>query len=208
MQQRNLPDGVVTSALNTISRNNHGVVRLGQNVCLARGRMHEIQGDSAEAFAMIAGVVLDGPIFWCGLRDDVESLSPLGAQPFFGPARLVMAEGVSRLEVLWAGEQALRTEGISCVVIELQSGPDLKESRRLQVAAEESGALGLVLIKGRTQTSAAETRWHCDALDDKSAIWRWCCTKNRKGETGTWDVTWRGYGNGPDFIHMAAATAA
>lgn len=208
MQQRNLPEGAVKSALATICPKNHGSVSLGQDVCLARGRVHEIQGNSAEIFAMVAGAALEGPVFWCGRRDDVASFSPLGAQPFFSPSRLVVTEGVSRLEVLWAGEQALSVEGISCVVIELQRGPDLRESRRLQIAAEESGALGLILIKGRAQTSAAETRWQCDAMTSTASMWRWRCTKHRKGETGNWDVTLRGYGNGPGIIHMAAATAA
>jgi len=208
MQQESLPPGAVESALNTICPKNHGVISLGREVCLARGRVHEIQGDSADVFVMAAGAALDGPVFWCGLAGDVAALSPLGVQPFFDPARLVVTTGVSRLEVLWTGEQALRTDGISCVVLELQSGPDLRESRRLQIAAEESGALGLILIKGRAHTSAAETRWQCDAIKGNGAGWRWACTKNRKGERKAWDVRWRGLGNGPGIIHMAAATAA
>ena len=208
MKQRSLPNGVVTSALETINPKNHGVVPLGPEVYLVRGRVHEVQGDSAESFAMAAGSAMDGPVFWIGLREDVEALSPLGVDDYFDPARLVMTTGVSRLEVLWAGEQALRTEGIACVVIELRSGPDLRESRRLQIAAEESGALGLILIKGRAYTSAAHSRWQCDAIKDDASSWRWVCTKNRKGQSKAWRVNWRGNGNGPGVIHMAAATAA
>ena len=208
MTQGTRPQGAVKGALNTICPQNHGVIRLGRDVCLARGRVHEIQGDSADVFVMAAGAALGGPVFWCGLASDVAALSPFGVQPFFDPARLVVTTGVSRLEVLWAGEQALRTDGISCVVVELQSGPDLRESRRLQIAAEESGALGLILIKGRAQSSAAETRWQCDAIKSNGAEWRWACTKNRKGDRRAWDVRWQGLGNGPDIIHMAAATAA
>ncbi len=208
MEQESPREGAIKGALHEICPKNHGVVALGREVCLVRGRVHEVQGDSAEAFVMAACGAREGPIFWCGLASDTTSLSPLGVGGFFDPSRLVVTTGVSRLEVLWAGEQALRTDGIAFVVVELHAGPDLRESRRLQIAAEESGALGLILIRGRAHTSAAETRWQCDAINSNRALWRWVCTKDRRGERRAWDVSWQGGGNGPGLIHMAAATAA
>ena len=113
MQQRTLPQDAIKSALPRVCSKNHGIIQLGRDVHLSRGRVHEVQGDSAESFALAAGAAINGPVFWIGERSDIEALSPLGVGHYFDPSRLVVAMGVSRLEVLWAGEQALRTAGIA-----------------------------------------------------------------------------------------------
>lgn len=200
--------GAIKSAFTTICPKNHGAIKLDKGVTLAKGRVHEVQGDSAEMFALIVAATLTGPLFWIGQGHDIGSLTPTGMQSFVDPARLVLITGITRQEILWAGEQALRAEGVRCVVIELQQGPDLKESRRLQIACEESGAVGIILIKGRAHTSAADTRWQCHAARDHDMAWQWRCVKNKKGKTGTWAVTWRGGLDGPNTVHMATATAA
>jgi hypothetical protein len=105
-----------------------------------------------------------------------------------------------------------------CVIIELSKGPNLRESRRLQIAAEEGGGVGLILIHGRAHTSASETRWHCIAQNKGPNAWGLSLTKNRKGELGQWDVRWTpramsaeqdcGGAYEAGVIHLVAATAA
>lgn len=205
----------------------HGAIRLGDGIMLRRGRVHEVLGESAPVFAMAVAARPQGTVVWAGLHRDLAVLCPDGMADFIDPARLLLVEGRTRQDILWAGEQALRHQGIASVILSLTRGPTLTESRRLQLAAEESGALGLVLISERAHSSAAETRWQCTslAITDRSDgeapapssapwCWRWDCQKNRQGETGAWIVTWlgkqdrQGDDNGQDFVHMAAATAA
>ena len=186
---------------------------LGEPVNLALGRVHEVSGDSADMFAVLAASKLSGPIIWIGLSKDLGSLAPTALQDFIDPARVILAEGISRGEVLWAAEQALRATCADCVVIELSRGPNLRESRRLQIAAEEGGGLGLILIQGRAYTSACETRWRCEASIAGENAWLWSLTKNRKGELGRWQVRWVRPKNSEGeyeagVIHLAAAAAA
>ena len=187
-------------------------------VCLTKSRVHEVCGDSADMFAVLAASRLQGPIVWIGLPRDVASLAPTALQTYIDPSRVILTEGINRSEVLWAAEQALRATCAECVVIELSSGPNLRESRRLQIAAEEGGGIGLILIQGRVYTSACETRWQCTASNQGENNWIWSLTKNRKGELGCWQVRWSQSAqneNDPSgecyeagVIHLAAATAA
>ena len=188
-------------------------VCLSEPVCLAKGRVHEVMGDSADMFAVLTASRLTGPIIWIGLARDIGSLAPTALQDYIDPARVILTEGISRSEVLWAAEQALRAPCAQCVVVELSNGPNLRESRRLQIAAQEGGGIGLVIIHGRAHTSACETRWHCAASKTGDQSWTWTLTKNRKGEPGRWLASWeRGDDNGganeAGVIHLAAATAA
>ena len=182
-------------------------------VRLAKGRVHEVTGDSADMFAVLTASRLDGPIIWIGLSRDIGSLAPTALQDFIDPARVILTEGISRSEVLWAAEQALRSGCAPCVVVELSAGPNLRESRRLQVASQEGGGLGIILIHGRAHTSACETRWHCAANNSGENTWVWSLTKNRRGELGAWHINWTksdksGGAYEAGVIHLAAATAA
>lgn len=190
MQQFVKQNGAVTGALAEITSKKHGVVQLGGEIELARGRVHEALGDAGEMFALAAASYSNGPVVWIGLGNDVGSLSPTGFQKFLEPTRVIGVSCVTRQEVLWATEQALRTPGAGCVIAELGDGPDLQISRRLQIAAEEGGALGILLIAGRAHTSAAQTRWVCEACDDDGAQWVWRLTKNKSGNVGVWRAGW------------------
>lgn len=186
---------------------------LAEPVRLSKGRVHEVTGDSADMFAVLTASRLSGPIIWIGLSRDIGSLAPTALQDFIDPARVILTEGVSRGDVLWAAEQALRARCAQCVVIELSHGPNLRESRRLQIAAEEGGGIGLVLIHGQAHTSACETRWHCCASNSGENAWVWSLTKSRKGEVGTWHACWvnsetSGGAYEAGVIHLAAAAAA
>ncbi|WP_084399875.1 ImuA family protein [Henriciella aquimarina] len=184
----------------------HGDVRLSGPVRLARGRVHEVMGDGGEVFALAAAARYDGPLIWIGQAGDVASLAPSALQRFIDPARMILTIGQGRSELLWAAEQALRARSGPCVILELHDGPGLKESRRLQIAAEESGALGLVILHGKARTSAAETRWQCEAAAGTG--WVWKCLKAKRGAPGAWQVSWIGGEHAPDLVAMAAAASA
>lgn len=184
----------------------HGDIKIAPEVRLARGRIHEIMGEGGEVFALAAATRCEGPLIWIGQDRDVASLAPTALQRFIDPARLILTIGLNRGELLWAAEQALRARSAPCVILELREGPGLKESRRLQIAAEESGALGLVLVHGKARTSAAETRWRCEAAARNE--WVWACTKAKRGAPGAWRASWMGKDHAPDLVALAAAASA
>ena len=126
---------------------------------LMRGRVHEILGPGADGFVLAVLRATTGAICWTGREGRIASLCPLAMPAFFDPGRLITTSCISRKEVLWSAEQALRSRGADVVVIELNQGPDLKESRRLQLASEAGRTLGLIIIGRGAQSSAAQTRW-------------------------------------------------
>jgi protein ImuA len=197
-------------------------VRLADNVVLPRARVHEVLGRASDSFAVLTAAQTRGAIFWIGERAAVGTLTPFALSDFIDPTRIVLIETSDRKETLWATEQSLRCPGAAVVITQLHLGPDLRESRRLQLAAETGGGLGLVLIERRAQASAAQTRWECepDSRADmlgaprlNAAGWSWALTKNKAGPVGRWRVDWSRAQNGDKngqkgYVHLAAATAA
>ncbi len=171
-----------------IGSRDHGDFQVAGPVRLRKGRIHEVTGDSADIFAIMAASCLPGPVIWIGQAGSVESLAPVAVQEFLDPSRVVLTRCTTRKEILWAGEQTMRADGVSCVIVELHDGPDLRASRRLQIAAEDSGCTGIILVAGRTRNSAAQTRWECIATPGAMRSWRWHCVKNRQGKLGAWNV--------------------
>lgn len=211
----NKPSANISVAINareTFSLKNHGALSLGAGVHLSCGRVHEVMGEAADIFAIAAARLTAGPVVWIGGASNIASLAPTGLAAFLDPTRLIATFCVSRHEVLWASEQALRTPGTGCVIAELEDGPDLTTSRRLQIAAEEGGALGIMMIEARAQTSAAQTRWICKASADREAPWIWRLVKNKSGKVGVWRAGWSPENgrkeDAPGIVLMAAATAA
>lgn len=194
------------------------VVQLSQSVTLMRRRMHEVTGLAADSFAASVMACTSGPSVWIGRARDVRSVCPLAALKFFDPNRIITTECISRQEILWASEQALRSKGADTVIIHLSQGPNLRESRRLQLAAEEGRSLGLVIIEKCAHSSAAQTRWQCDpaklphgAANDQGWVWR--LTKNKSGKLGTWHVRWQRNTKGKDgyaagYVNMVSAAFA
>ncbi len=201
-------------------------VRLAPNtpdaIALPRARVHEVLGRAGDSFAVLTATQTTGPILWIGERAAVGTLTPCALSDFIDPTRIVLIETSNRKETLWATEQALRCPGAAVVITQLHLGPDLRESRRLQLAAETGGGLGLVLIERRAQSSAAQTRWECepDSSTDMSAVqrlnaagWSWALIKNKAGPVGRWRVSWSRAQNGGEngqkgYVHLAAAAAA
>ena len=103
------------------------------------------------------------------------------AQQFYPPAavamgidlqRLVLVRPKSAADALWAIDQSLRCSAVAAVMAEVDQMDD-RAARRVQLAAEQGGGLGL-LVRGssaRSQPSWAEVQWivrplHCESADD------------------------------------------
>jgi protein ImuA len=175
--------------------------------------MHEVSGASADMFAIQVAAAQDQPVLWIGLRRDIVTLNPTGLQAWLKVEDLILVEAVSRGELLWAADQALRASGGFCVILDMPDTLSLKESRRLQLAAEQGGGIGLLLLRGPASTSAAQTRWACEPCCTEQPSWDWTCLKGKNGEAGRWRMTGQARGGeggacAKDTLHLAAAASA
>ncbi|HEX3861203.1 MAG TPA: damage-inducible protein [Stellaceae bacterium] len=162
---------------------------------LALGAVHEIIGyggdeeDGAAAAGFAAGILArikkgeepgQGPVLWCLKQPDLYGPGLLAHG--LDPARLVLVVAQRDDELLWTIEEGLRSgpaAGLAAVVGEIGRLP-MVASRRLQLAAERSGIITLLLRRWRSgaeaaaernRPSAALTRWRVTASSSKDPGW-------------------------------------
>lgn len=138
---------------------------------LARAALHELAGPAATlAVLAFARAALDRPglLVWC-LDERTAAARGLPWPPGLAargldPSRLLLVRAPDPRAAAWAVEEALASPAVAVVVGELaRVGLDL--SRRLQLAAEAGGGLGLLLWPGRDpQPSAARTRFWAEPV--------------------------------------------
>ena len=144
---------------------------------LALGALHEAAGggtgavDGAAAALFAAGIAARtrGPVLWCVTRQDL--FAPALAQAGLAPDRVIYVEAGDEKAVLACFEEALRHPKLGAVVGEI-AHLSMTASRRLQLAAEGSGVIGLALRRWRRRAEASEfryptasvTRWRVSAL--------------------------------------------
>lgn len=142
---------------------------------LVRGALHEIfaaDAGIATAFcALLAGRLSsdDGAssILWCERPWTLDAgalYGPALLQFGIDPARVILVRARRDADALWAMEEGLHCGKLAAVVGEIAS-MSLTDSRRLQLAAEETGVTALML-RPKTDNpapSAAATRWRLDA---------------------------------------------
>jgi protein ImuA len=144
---------------------------------LAFGAVHEFAGggsgtvDGAAAALFAAGIAARtrGKVVWCLTRPDL--FFPALAQAGLHPNRVIFVEADKEEDVLASMEEALSYGGLGAVVGELVRLP-MVASRRLQLAAEKTGTMGIVVRRWRRQTEASDfgqptastTRWRVSVL--------------------------------------------
>ena len=167
---------------------------LASSFPLRKSRVHEVFGPGATGFAAVACAQARGDLLWIRERWKPELLNPVGLAAFFDPQRLLVAQVKDQTDALAVAEEALRDGAVALVVIEITRALDLREGRRLQLAAKEGHATGLCLIPEGMGSNAAETRWQASPLADPepgdSTLMRWEIIKNKSGTLGFWDVRW------------------
>ncbi len=161
---------------------------------LRRSRVHEVCGPGAVAFATIAGASCPGPVLWIGEAWRPEHLNPLGLLPFIDPANVLLARTRSQTDSLATAEEALKDGATPFVITEVTRPLDLREGRRLQLAARAGGTTGLCVIPEGLGSNAAETRWRVHPVFDPagpdSTLMCWEIIKNKSGTLGAWNVRW------------------
>lgn len=147
---------------------------------LALGSLHEVAGggngalDGAAAALFVAGIAArtKGKVFWCVTQRDL--FMPGIVQAGLCNNRVVMVECRDEKGVLDCFEEALRCRGIGAVIGEVARLP-MTASRRLQLAAESSGVLGIAVRRWRRPAdvsdfghpTAAVTRWRISVLPSR-----------------------------------------
>jgi protein ImuA len=175
---------------------------------LRPARIHEAEGPAAPAFALMQVARQPGPVLWVQEGWQTEGLNPQGLLPFFDPTRLFLARTRSQTDSLAVAEEALKDGAVPVVVVAVTRALDLREGRRLQLAAQAGSALGLCLIPQGMGSNATETRWHCAPVFDAaheadSTRMRWETIKNKSGTMGAWDVRWDPQANRLDLVSPA-----
>lgn len=181
------------------------------------GALHEASGTGAETEHAAAATLFLAGIAARAMASRRRWGIWIAADPPFLPAlagcgidpdRLLFARTRSRASILQAMEDALRCKAMTVVVGEPGAELTHTASRRLQLAAEVSGAIGLVLRRSNMfddprllNPSAATTRWRIGAVPSAPAYperprlrglgparWQLDLVKNRGGDIGSWMV--------------------
>ena len=129
--------------------------------------------------------------------------APALAQAGLVPDRVIYVEAGDEKSVLACFEEGLRHGGLGAVVAEV-ARLSMTASRRLQLAAESSGAIGIAIRRWRRQTEAADfgqptasvTRWRVSALPSTPlpvpgvgrARWQLELIRCRAGESADFEV--------------------
>lgn len=120
------------------------------------------------------------------------------------PERVIFIDVTQEREALWVIEEALKCEALATVVGEIRE-LDFTQSRRLQLAVEESRCTGLIhrYYPKSENTVACVTRWNIRPLpsiaeDGMPGIglprWQVDLLKVRSGTPGSWQVEWTAAG--------------
>lgn len=176
---------------------------------LALASLHEVAGggngaiDGAAAALFAAGIAgrTIGKVLWCVTRQDL--FAPAIAQAGLSPGRVIYVEAGDEKAVLACFEEGLRHGGLGAVVAEVAK-LSMTASRRLQLAAESSGTIGIAIRRWRRQAdttdfgqpTASVTRWRVSVLPSVPlpvpgvgrARWQLELIRCRAGESADFEV--------------------
>lgn len=197
----------------TIAKNTAGDVGLGPikkafpNAEFPIGAIHEFLSATAEDATTTTGFVSGilsslmkkgGACIWIGAS---RTIFPPALKLFgIAPDKIIFIELKKEKEMLWAMEEALKCEGLAAVIGEIKE-LSFTDSRRLQLAVEQSQVTGFVLRNNprSANTTACITRWHITSIASELADqmpgvgfprWNVDLLKVRNGKPGSWQMEW------------------
>lgn len=177
------------------------------NAVFPTGAIHEFISAKPEQAAanggFISGILKNlmqhgGACLWISMHRTLfpPSLKIFGVEP----DQLIFIDLKRERDILWAMEEALKCKGLAAVVGEL-GGINFTQTRRLQLAAEQSRVTGFVLRSDSKKLSATAcvARWSISHLpseleDGMPGVgfprWNVELLKVRNGNPGIWKVEW------------------
>jgi protein ImuA len=171
------------------------------------GAIHEFISlcpeDTAACGGFISGLVKTllqhgGTCLWISWS---RRIYPPGLKLFgVDPDHVVFVDVPLLKDVLWVAEEALKCEGVAAVICEVNQ-MSFMESRRLQLAVEQSHVTGFILHKGarKVGTTACVARWKIQQVPSELRAgmpgvgfprWRVELLKVRNGNPGCWTIEW------------------
>jgi protein ImuA len=145
--------------------------------------------------------ITQGQVLWCVARPDL--FAPAIAQAGLLPDRVIYVDAGDEQSVLVSFEEGLRHGALGAVVAEV-ARLSMTASRRLHLAAEGSGVIGIAIRRWRRhmaavdfgQPTAAVTRWRVSALPSTPlpvpgvgrARWQLELIRCRAGESTRFEV--------------------
>ena len=173
------------------------------------GALHELVCPTPEQAAATSGFIAgilgtlmkqDGACLWIGSSRKLfpSSLSVFNVEP----DRVIFIDLKREKDVLWVTEEALKCEGLSAVIAELQD-INIAQSRRLQLAVESSKVTGFILRTdlNKAKTSTCVARWQISPISSETEDglpgvgfprWQVELLKVRNGNPGVWKIEWAG----------------
>lgn len=177
------------------------------NHVFPRGAIHEFLNAAPEQAAanggFISGILNNlmqhgGVCLWISMCRTLfpPSLKIFGVEP----DRMIFIDLKRERDVLWAMEEALKCKGLSAVIGELGE-ISFAQTRRLQLAAEQSRVTGFVLRSNPKKLSATAcvARWNINSLPSEPQEgmpgvgfprWNVELLKVRNGNPGSWEMEW------------------
>ena len=179
------------------------------NASFPLGAVHEFIYSGAEDAAATAGFV--AALLASLMRSGGASIWISSSRLIFPPAlksfdiapdKIIFIDLKKEKEIPWAMEEALKCDGLSAVIGEMQE-LSFTASRRLQLAVEQSRVTGFILRSNarNLNTTACVSRWKItplpsEAEDDLPGVgfprWKVDLLKIRNGKPGSWQVEWAG----------------
>lgn len=155
---------------------------------------------------VLSGLMQNGGVcVWIGRGGQLfaPALTTFGLEPH----QVIFIGSAKDKDALWVMEEALKCTGLIAVVCELQE-MDFKQSRRLQLAVEQSRVTGFVLRNAAAKlgSTACTARWRIKPLPSADlnglpglGYFRWEVEllKVRNGQTGKWVMEWNEAGFQP-----------
>jgi protein ImuA len=171
------------------------------------GAVHEFISSSTEdstaTIGFVSGILSSlmkkgGASIWIGAS---RTIFPPALKSFgITPDKIIFIELKKEKEMLWAMEEALKCEGLAAVIGEIKE-LSFTDSRRLQLAVEQSQVTGFVLRNNprSSNTTACITRWNITSIASELANempgvgfprWNVDLLKVRNGKPGSWQMEW------------------
>jgi protein ImuA len=171
------------------------------------GAVHEFlaieDGHAASTDGFIAGLLSSlmgdkGTALWISASRAIfpPALREFGVQP----DRIVFIDLEKEKDVMWAMEEALKCSALTAVIGEMKD-LTFTESRRLQLAVEQSHVTGFLVRKNvrKLNTTACVSRWKITSLpsefiDTLPGVgfphWKVELLRIRNGRSGVWQFKW------------------
>jgi protein ImuA len=159
--------------------------------------------DGAASVGFISGILsalMNKGGTCCWVTADPMIFPPAYKQFGIDPSSILFIRAPKTNDIPWLIEEILKSSAVVAVVAEIRE-IGFKESRRFQLAAEQTGITGFMLRNNpKNLATCAATRWKIKSLKSDTSTYlpgisypRWNVEllKVRNGKPGNWELEWK-----------------